>query len=142
MKYENDVRFEGQWKLDKREGFGVLNFPGQTFYEGDFASDSSSGEGVLYQSDALPTLYEKNEDLHGRSKYFRGTPRRYKKFLRVKLRVNDVVWITKPKEFLKDVFPKEWERLQDGHWSYGKLNGAAFCLYGCAAVYEGCYKDG
>jgi hypothetical protein len=51
----NGVRYEGEWRDDKRNGRGVLNWPNGDRYEGDFRDGKANGHGVLGQHKVIAT---------------------------------------------------------------------------------------
>lgn len=47
MVYSEEKVYEGEWKEDKMDGFGVMNSKGKV-YEGEFKDGKMHGVGVLY----------------------------------------------------------------------------------------------
>ena len=48
MRYPNGLVYEGGWKNNVKEGFGVLYSPDSTIiYQGEWKNDVFSGRGVL-----------------------------------------------------------------------------------------------
>lgn len=45
--YPDQERYEGMWKMGKKEGRGTLRFPNGAFYEGRFRDDLIDGQGTL-----------------------------------------------------------------------------------------------
>jgi len=52
LKYE----FEGNYKDDKKEGYGVFKWPSNSIYEGNFSGDFRHGFGIMKWADG--TVYE------------------------------------------------------------------------------------
>ena len=47
----NSDRYEGQYKNDKKNGFGIYSWKDGTSYEGEFLNDLKHGEGVVNYGD-------------------------------------------------------------------------------------------
>lgn len=40
--------FEGEWKNNKMEGYGVFTWPDGRRYEGEYIDDKKEGKGIFY----------------------------------------------------------------------------------------------
>lgn len=56
MNYPNGDAYEGEWREDMREGFGVQRFIKGDAYEGEWLIDKMHGKGILLHADG--SIYE------------------------------------------------------------------------------------
>jgi hypothetical protein len=108
----NGAKYEGSWKRDNREGYGLLILPDQTFYEGEFSSDLVIGRGVLVRRQ----MY-KDDDNHSWDLPTDKETKKLNYLRRAQLQSTDVVWIPTKPSALEGVVPEEiYSQLLDGHW--------------------------
>jgi hypothetical protein len=45
MKFKDGVTYEGEWRLNKFHGFGILSYPNQDYFKGNFVAGEKHGNG-------------------------------------------------------------------------------------------------
>jgi hypothetical protein len=76
MNYPNGDMYEGEWRDEMREGFGVQRYSKGDVFEGEWLMDKMHGKGILLHSDGsvYEGIWEHGQKLegHGVFKYANG----------------------------------------------------------------------
>lgn len=67
MNFPNGDMYEGEWRDDLREGFGVQKFAKGDAFEGEWAMDKMHGKGILVHADgsAYEGIWESGQKVEG-----------------------------------------------------------------------------
>ena len=62
---DNNMIYEGEWKNDKKDGYGIFNL-NNLLYEGEWKNDKKEGYGIMhYQNDIIYKGEWKNDEIEG-----------------------------------------------------------------------------
>ena len=71
MYYSEGNKYEGEWKNNEREGYGILFVNGNIYYEGDWKNNYSEGYGTIYFSNEMTYKGKiKKDKMEGYGKLF------------------------------------------------------------------------
>ena len=78
VRFSNGVVYEGSWRGDLREGYGVQVWPDGARYEGNWAGNKANGKGKFIHVDG--DIYDgewKNDKASGKGTYYHNNGARY-----------------------------------------------------------------
>ena len=147
--YHNGNRYEGYWKNDKKEGFGIYYFLNGDRYEGEWKNNLREGIGIYYYSNG--DIYEgeyKNDEMEGIGIYYFFNGDRYEGEWKNNLREGyGILYLTDG-----DRYEGEWKNnlkegygilymsngiRYEGEWKNGKLEGIGMYYYSGGDIYKG-----
>ena len=128
---EGTQRYEGEWKEDKRCGFGKILYANGDRYEGEWLDNLRHGQGKFYYTNGNFYEGEWLDDLkHGQGKFYYTNGNFY-----------EGGWLSNKKEGVGTYIFANGTRY-DGELKNDKINGRGICHYADGEVYEGEWLDG
>ncbi len=133
----SELRYEGNLKDSKREGYGKLYYQGTLWYEGQFAQNKLEGQGKVYDSTGKNVVYEgqfKNNKMSGQGIQYDNSGRK----------LYEGLWENGIKNGYGKVFTKLGLVLYDGKFKNDLYDGEG-TLYDASTgkvIYQGTYKEG